>query len=80
MSDDIWLYFMELMNGTKVVPASNGSGISGFEVLGSQTTALWKSNVSKGGNDTQIKAMLDAYNIYLPGKTLLKIMREDSTV
>ena len=77
MNDDIWLKFMEVMNGTKVVPAVDKRMIVGDMIFNSQVTALWKSNVTGGGNDTQIKAVLDEYNARPEGKTLLEIIRED---
>lgn len=77
MNDDVWLYFMELLNGTKVAPASDEGRVPGYQIYGSQDTALWKSNLAEDGNDPQIKAMLDAYNTWPEGKTLLEIMREE---
>ncbi|MBQ6774327.1 MAG: hypothetical protein IJP48_09745 [Synergistaceae bacterium] len=61
-ADDIWLKFMELMNGTKVVPASNICNIPGMLIPGSQKETLWHKNVNEGRNDSQINAVLEAYN------------------
>ena len=78
-ADDVWLKFMEVMNGTKVVPAYHTSSIQGFEIPDSQESALWKSNLSSGGNDTQIHAMLEAYSDWRDpsGRTLLDVIRDD---
>lgn len=77
-ADDIWLKFAEVMNGTKVVPASNAGWESGWGAFGSQEFALAKSNVSGGGNDSQIKAVLEAYSDWRDpnGRTLLEVIRE----
>ena len=78
-ADDIWLKVMEVMNDTKVVHACDESSIPGKQIYGSQEFALWRSNVSGGENDMQIKAVLDAYNTWPQnGKTLIEMMREDS--
>ena len=78
MNDDVWLKFMEIMNRTRVVRASAARSINGYEVPDSQELALWKSNVKAGGNDMQIKAVLEAYASWRDqeGRTLLEIIRE----
>ena len=78
-ADDIWLKFMEVMNGTKVVPAYHTSRIEGYSIPDSQEFALWKSNLSAGGNDTQIHAVLEAYSDWRDptGKTLLEVIRDN---
>lgn len=48
-SDDIWTYFHVLLKGSAFV--KGGDEVVPPGVPGSQKSALWKSNVSKGGND-----------------------------
>lgn len=84
-NDDIWIKFMLLLKGTKITRVGYKGKTNIYEgpsytIFRSQEGGLWKENGFEGGNDRQFKAMLDAYNSYLPGKTLLEIMREDSTV
>ncbi|MDD5470063.1 MAG: hypothetical protein PHO92_04685 [Candidatus Peribacteraceae bacterium] len=58
-NDDIWFYWMARLNGSKVKRLRGN-----FEALMwpmSQKTALWKYNVEKGGNDEQIKNMIEFY-------------------
>ena len=78
-ADDVWLKFMELMNGTKVVPASDNGRLQGFGVPVSQKLALFVDNVSNGGNDTQVSAVLEAYSDWRDpdGKTLLELIRDN---
>ncbi len=77
-ADDVWLKFAEVMNGTKVVPASNAGWEGGWGGFGSQEFALCKSNVTAGGNDSQIQAVLDAYSSWRDpnGRNLLEVIRE----
>ena len=84
-NDDIWLRIMGILNDTKTVLVSHrnvpGSGVPGFMIYGSQEVALWRSNVTGGENDVQMKAVLGAYNTWplaSTGKTLIEMMREDS--
>lgn len=82
-ADDIWLKFMQVMKGSKVVPASDQCVIPGKVISESRSTALYNVNVLEGYNDVQIKNLLEAYNTWpernlnLNGKTLLEIMNED---
>ena len=81
-ADDIWLRFMEMLNGTRTVLVAHKSalniGVPGFMVYNSQLTSLAEANVFGGANDRQMRAVLDAYNTWPEGKTLLEIMREDA--
>ena len=82
-ADDIWLRIMEMLNDTRTVLAAHinvpGTGIPGFMIYGSQKMALWRSNVNDRENDSQMKAVIDAYNTWPSnGKTLIEMMREDS--
>ena len=67
-ADDIWLYFMARMKGTKIkkispyssplldVVTPSGQGVS-------QLDALLEKNVRKGGNDVQFNAVCEHYNL-----------------
>ena len=77
-ADDVWLKFMEVMNNTRAVPASNGNGVMGNLIPYSQEEALHYFNDHQGGNDIQIKALLEEYNTRPEGRTLLEMMREDA--
>ena len=80
-ADDIWLKFMEVINGTKVVPARfipkfYGKIIMGWCIPSSQATALVATN-RNGANDKQMRAVTEAYNNWFnDGRTLLSIMNE----
>lgn len=54
-NDDIWTYFHMLKNKTHFVKA--GDEIKPPGIDGSQSTALWRSNLSNGTNDKIIKDM-----------------------
>lgn len=58
-NDDIWTYFHMLKNRTAFVKA--GNEIKPPDIDGSQNTALWRSNVAKGSNDTMIEGMEKRY-------------------
>ena len=79
MNDDVWLKFMEVMKGTKVVPAYETGKVQGRQIYGSQDFALWKTNVTGGENDVQIQAVLEHYSGWRDekGRTLLEVIRED---
>lgn len=74
--DDLWLKTMQVMNRTPVVVAANNGKLSYIE--DSQKVSLWHDNISGGGNDRQLKAILDEYNEYY-GKedTLIERIRKD---
>ena len=74
--DDLWLKVMELMNNTKSVSAFENIEMPCWEIPASQSTALWHKNL-EGGNDSQMKAIIDVYNTWRDGKTLIEMMRED---
>ena len=79
-ADDVWLKFMEVMKGFKVV--SVGTESTGKNcIYGSQgKESLWIYNIANGGNDKQLKAVIEAYNnwtIESTGKTILQLMWED---
>jgi hypothetical protein len=62
-NDDIWTYFHMLKNKTAFVKA--GNEIKPPDIDGSQATALWRGNVSKGSNDKMMKALEKEYgNVY----------------
>ena len=57
-ADDIWLKFMQLLNGVKVV-ATHPIMMMPEYVKDSQKTSLWSSNKTSDGNDLQIKALVE---------------------
>ena len=76
--DDLWLKFMEVMKGTKVVSVRDIS-IPGFDIPGSQENALWLYNNVQNGNDIQCKKFLKVYNnwtVPATGKTISEIINE----
>ena len=62
--DDLWLKVMEVMQGTRVVLASDSKLQRKVDVLinDTQTTGQWRENVMEGGDDRQTKAVLGVYN------------------
>ena len=54
-NDDIWTYFHVLKQGSSFV--RGGIEMTPPSVKGSQNSALWKTNVSQGGNDKIISDM-----------------------
>lgn len=58
-NDDIWTYFHVLLKGSAFV--KGGTEVVPPGVPGSQKSALWKSNVSKGGNDAIIERLEKEY-------------------
>lgn len=58
-NDDIWTYFHVLLKGSAFV--KGGKEIVPPGVPGSQESALWKSNVSKGGNDAIVSRLEKEY-------------------
>jgi hypothetical protein len=58
-NDDIWTYFHVLLKGSSFIKAGNEVVPPGFS--GSQNSALWKRNVSKGGNDAIILKLEKKY-------------------
>ena len=79
-ADDIWLKIMELLNDTKVASASESPELPGrLPFMTSSAGAFWPQNGPGGGNDVQMKAVIDAYNTWPSnGKTLIEMLREDS--
>lgn len=60
--DDIWFYWMGRTNGATFRGVPNQRYIHNWR--GSQGAALWLSNIGESRNDTQIKAMIDAYGYF----------------
>jgi hypothetical protein len=72
-NDDIWLKFMEVMNGTPVVATTP---FINKKVKGSQKVALNQGNVQGQGNDVYIKNIIEAYDDFLGAEdTLIKRMK-----
>ncbi len=61
-ADDLWLKTMELIHNIPVVLAAPSDGATTIE--GSQTEALFKSNDREGGNDIQLRNILNSYDSY----------------
>lgn len=60
-ADDLWLWVMAIMNGTKIACVKNplmGNGAAFTNPA--NNPALWHSNM-RGGNDRQLKALLGEY-------------------
>ena len=61
-ADDIWLKFMEIMNGTRVTTAASRPKIHGTVIYGSSSeNALQNYNDGLGGNQIQMNAILEEY-------------------
>ena len=80
--DDIWLFIMEVLNGTKSVSACEdpNDALILENMIYAQSTALCKDNCNPGGgNDYHMKAVLDAYSDWRDpeGRTLLEVIRDD---
>ena len=58
-NDDIWTYFHVLLKGSAFV--KGGTEIVPPGIPGSQGSALWKNNVSAGGNDAIISRLEKEY-------------------
>lgn len=75
-ADDLWLKIMQVMALTPTVIA--GSIPQDAQIPGTQDTALWRSNDSKGDNDRCLRAILDVYNEYYGADdTLISRMEQD---
>lgn len=74
MNDDIWLKFMQVMNRTPVVLATDSTKL---EFVGNtQDVGLCYTNVRDGGNDEILENMMSAYNEFFgKGDTLLSRMK-----
>lgn len=68
-ADDVWFFFMEVLQGTKrsVLPVLKKSYIliDLFYQYTHRTSALSNINDKEGGNDPQIRAIMDYYHINL---------------
>lgn len=58
LADDVWLYFMQTINDTPCVSATDSPFITVLKECENQDT-LFSENVLKGKNDIQINAVLD---------------------
>lgn len=61
-ADDIWLKVMAMLNGTKVRKVRTFSKHF-IPIDDSQKESLWSYNTTSGGNDEQLKKLIDEYNI-----------------
>jgi len=74
-NDDVWLKFMEILNGTPVVMTPP---FIIKKVKGSQKVALNQENVQGQGNDLYINNVIMAYDNFLGNEdTLIKRMKKD---
>ncbi len=74
-NDDVWLKFMEILNGTPVVMTPP---FIIKKVKGSQKVALNQENVQGQGNDVYINNVIMAYDNFLGTEdTLIKRMKKD---
>ena len=64
-ADDIWFKAMALLKGTPCikVPASTPHGEDYHNNPGTRATSLMRTNLT-GGNDAQLKAVFDHFNLY----------------
>jgi len=65
-ADDVWFKAMSLLNGVKSKKVNDGRAFSErfLPIPGSQDIALFKYNVDECGNDTQLKAVFDKYDLF----------------
>jgi hypothetical protein len=61
-ADDIWLKFMQVLNGTEVVSV-RGPQVAVIE--GTQDSALWKMNLIMGENDRVIERLQEHFHVNL---------------
>lgn len=62
-NDDIWLKFMQVLNGTKVVVCNRHNLELFGQIPGSQTITLNSENVHENKNDEYIKLLMNYYKI-----------------
>lgn len=60
-ADDVWLYWMLRLNGKSVRKTARTCALYCWPET--QQIALWQNNLIGGGNDEQIKAMLNVYDL-----------------
>ena len=76
-ADDLWLKTMELINNVPVVLVDIAGKAE--NILGSQDTALWRTNDAQGENDIYFENILNHYNlVHGPSDTLHDRMRISS--
>jgi len=61
-NDDIWLKYMEIISGVKVVFAP-GKNVNPVKILNTQALGLLNNNVSNNGNNVILYAMEEEFNI-----------------
>ncbi|WP_251978195.1 glycosyltransferase [Salinicola avicenniae] len=60
-TDDIWLYWMASLNGSKV--RSSGKGFDIIEWPNLNTSSLWVENIENGRNDRNISKLIGFYGM-----------------
>jgi len=65
-ADDVWFKAMSLLNNLKCKKVNDVRGFTERFILlqNSQDIGLYNSNVTEAGNDTQIKAVFEYYDLY----------------
>ena len=65
-ADDIWLHAMCLLNGSKIFKAftHDAHGVDFIYNVSPHVTNLWASNQLHNGNDPQLKAVWEKYDLY----------------
>ena len=58
--DDLWFWGMALLKGSKILPVKDSSFKLDF-VSGTQDTAMWRENYSRGANDSMLGALNARY-------------------
>ncbi|MCM1236046.1 MAG: hypothetical protein NC489_38655, partial [Ruminococcus flavefaciens] len=77
-NDDLWLKFMEVMKGTKVIATGKSNHTQGVIIRGTQRNlALGIVNMTQGGNNRQLEAILKEYNGWYRDIKLTDIMAYD---
>lgn len=66
MADDLWFKAMSLLSDTPILRLHNSIDLwyDIYREESVQDIALSKENVDRGGNDIQLKALFDHYNLY----------------
>lgn len=72
--DDLWLKFMEVLNGTKTVWASNKCP-EPYTIENSQTVCLSHENVANFQNDNAINLLTSKFKIEIDGKKIIKELK-----
>lgn len=76
--DDVWLTFMTILSRRRIVTADDVSRNQGVTIPRSQKTALWKTNVIRGGSMKMIRNTLRVYDKFWgDGSSVVEAMALD---